>query len=215
MSLMANSSLKLSQQPIHDDVKPSRDQTSSALMLMLLQISGRSLVCLSSFDPAMLSGADHLCGLQLQSKLMAAKRRLQLVQSTALPGVQLSSSRVIASVSHADERTAGSIGPSPHSDDKSRSHHLAGQDHNKPLLGVGLPSSTSARSLPKPIDVSMSTAEADDPSDLCVVCFERQPEIEFLPCRHAVTCKACAHKIVNKSNECPMCRASLTASVPI
>ena len=157
--------------------------------------------------------SQRLCGLQLQSKLMAAKRALQLVQPVAPPNGQPSSSRVNASSSHADKQAAGSIIPCRQADHTSTCHPPARVGHAKPPQGIGLPGSNRTGPSPAQGCFSMSTSEADDASDLCVVCIERQPEIEFLPCGHVVACKVCALKIVRKSNECPMCRASLSASL--
>lgn len=52
----------------------------------------------------------------------------------------------------------------------------------------------------------------DDESE-CVVCFENDKTIVFAPCGHYCTCKSCSDAIVNKNNECPMCRTIIKIAV--
>jgi len=49
-----------------------------------------------------------------------------------------------------------------------------------------------------------------DDEELCVVCMERPPKI-VLPCGHSF-CKECISEWKGKSDTCPVCRASVTAS---
>ena len=42
-------------------------------------------------------------------------------------------------------------------------------------------------------------------SHTCTICMITEIEIVFLPCRHFVTCKKCAHSL----KECPICRKTL------
>ena len=46
-----------------------------------------------------------------------------------------------------------------------------------------------------------------DEDRTCVVCFEAPRDAVLIPCGHAVTCMACARKIAETSDICPMCRA--------
>ena len=41
----------------------------------------------------------------------------------------------------------------------------------------------------------------------CVVCFERAPDVVFMPCFHVVSCRDCGlHEDVSK---CPICRVPI------
>lgn len=40
----------------------------------------------------------------------------------------------------------------------------------------------------------------------CVVCFERENDYAFMPCRHKCVCRGCAQQVINKYKKCPICR---------
>ncbi len=40
----------------------------------------------------------------------------------------------------------------------------------------------------------------------CVVCFERENNFAFMPCRHKCVCRQCAQLVINKYKKCPICR---------
>ncbi|CAD8106927.1 unnamed protein product [Paramecium sonneborni] len=45
--------------------------------------------------------------------------------------------------------------------------------------------------------------------DKCLICYENQPNILFVPCRHGGICEKCAEDIVVKSNQCYLCRKNI------
>lgn len=49
----------------------------------------------------------------------------------------------------------------------------------------------------------------------CVVCFERENDYAFTPCRHKCVCKQCAQLVINKHKKCPICRRETTNAVCI
>ena len=154
-----------------------------------------------------LSSAD--VDLQVRSMLVAAKSRLQLMQSAAQPpcldGGAFSSQGGDSQYQIAS-REGLSVEPAPRLD----CLESAGS------LGRPKAASSDTRFEQVVSDcLDKDICEVDDPSRLCVVCMEQQPEVVFIPCMHAVACQACTSKIVSKSNECPMCRTPLSASVPI
>lgn len=59
-------------------------------------------------------------------------------------------------------------------------------------------------------DVEYAPSSTDDEVSAssqfrCVVCFENQREILFLPCRHVVVCRACNSRL----RECCLCRREI------
>jgi hypothetical protein len=46
----------------------------------------------------------------------------------------------------------------------------------------------------------------------CVVCFERENDYAFMPCRHKCVCKQCAQSVAQSYKKCPICRASITGA---
>lgn len=54
-------------------------------------------------------------------------------------------------------------------------------------------------------------ASAETISGKCKVCYEKDIEILFLPCRHATVCAACAASV----DRCPYCRADIESSIRI
>ncbi|CAD8086491.1 unnamed protein product [Paramecium primaurelia] len=45
--------------------------------------------------------------------------------------------------------------------------------------------------------------------DKCLICYENQPNILFIPCRHGGVCEKCAEDIVLKTNQCYLCRKNI------
>ncbi|CAD8115506.1 unnamed protein product [Paramecium primaurelia] len=45
--------------------------------------------------------------------------------------------------------------------------------------------------------------------DKCLICYENQPNILFIQCRHGGICEKCAENIVLKSNQCYLCRNNI------
>ncbi len=62
--------------------------------------------------------------------------------------------------------------------------------------------------------VSHSTRQddEDDRVELCAICMECVVDTIFMPCRHTVTCRACAKKVMQRTAECPMCRCQLSGT---
>ena len=53
--------------------------------------------------------------------------------------------------------------------------------------------------------------DIEEDFNLCVICIEIPPQVNFQTCGHAVACKTCASKILIQTGECPMCRCQLSA----
>ena len=57
---------------------------------------------------------------------------------------------------------------------------------------------------------SAQTQVPADPSDPCVVCFEKEPEIMFDPCSHGGVCKTCAVQFIrNHQGSCLFCKQKI------
>ncbi len=59
------------------------------------------------------------------------------------------------------------------------------------------------------LNKSAGLSQDIDDDELCAVCLEVAPEVVFVPCGHAVTCQACAGKVIERTGVCPLCRCSL------
>jgi hypothetical protein len=46
----------------------------------------------------------------------------------------------------------------------------------------------------------------------CIVCFERENDYAFMPCRHKCVCKQCAQNVLNNYKKCPICRVAITTA---
>lgn len=46
----------------------------------------------------------------------------------------------------------------------------------------------------------------------CIVCFERENDYAFMPCRHKCVCKQCAQNVLNNYKMCPICRVAITSA---
>ncbi len=150
------------------------------------------------------------CALQIQAKLLAAKRRLLLIQHSTQPGQgNLSNSTAIS----CSPGTAESAGRRPSGSNTGQHlQALTGQKNLQAATSSNMPVSGSQSPLQRHLILRERQQEIDESFGLCVVCLEKQPEVGFLPCMHAVTCEACMLKIASKSNECPMCRAPLSST---
>lgn len=45
---------------------------------------------------------------------------------------------------------------------------------------------------------------------LCVVCLEHPRDEILVPCGHMVLCQQCCQSVMDSSNECPVCRETIT-----
>jgi hypothetical protein len=61
---------------------------------------------------------------------------------------------------------------------------------------------------------SPSDQEQDDEL-LCILCMEQPKDTCLLPCGHAMMCGACTEAALQRSNECPVCRAGVLGSLAI
>ena len=59
----------------------------------------------------------------------------------------------------------------------------------------------------------VSTAEAAEDHECCIVCMERPAVVTFMPCRHTLTCQPCAKACLQRSSECLICRSSVTSQL--
>ncbi|CAD8100448.1 unnamed protein product [Paramecium sonneborni] len=64
---------------------------------------------------------------------------------------------------------------------------------------------------PKKSCKSQNSLHEDQQStqDKCLICYENQPNILFVPCRHGGICEKCAEDIMVKSNQCYLCRKDI------
>ena len=49
----------------------------------------------------------------------------------------------------------------------------------------------------------------------CVVCFSKENNFAFMPCRHKCVCKECAKTIYDRYKKCPICRQAVTSAKAI
>lgn len=47
----------------------------------------------------------------------------------------------------------------------------------------------------------------------CIICYEREPKIIFLPCAHRCCCEDCCNQFSNKFFTCPICRTKITGKI--
>ncbi|CAK59859.1 unnamed protein product (macronuclear) [Paramecium tetraurelia] len=55
-----------------------------------------------------------------------------------------------------------------------------------------------------------SDGESSVNQEKCLVCYENTPNIVFVPCRHGGICQQCAEDVIQKSNECYLCRKTIS-----
>ena len=155
---------------------------------------------------------------QVKVKLAAAKSVLQRVQLTQ-PGETTPAtkamqsrlgqrpSRVVHSAKHLSQAFGSSSSPPP-------LEQLDGTRTTKHNVEATAPSGSLRVAINEAVKGADLMAEGElDVQELCVVCMERAPEVAFSPCRHAIACSACAAKIRQRTNECPMCRCPILAQV--
>lgn len=49
----------------------------------------------------------------------------------------------------------------------------------------------------------------------CVVCFSKENDYAFMPCRHKCVCQGCAKATYDRYRECPICRQPITSAKQI
>ncbi|CAD8106652.1 unnamed protein product [Paramecium primaurelia] len=62
----------------------------------------------------------------------------------------------------------------------------------------------------KSIKSIKSDGESSVGQEKCLVCYENLPNIVFIPCRHGGICQQCAEDVIQKSNECYLCRKTIS-----
>ncbi|KAM3133116.1 hypothetical protein pb186bvf_014833 [Paramecium bursaria] len=88
---------------------------------------------------------------------------------------------------------------------------LNGQHHSNSLVMEAPRKADQDVEIPKPAitDKPQEDRSINDSSfnlEKCLVCYEQNPDIVFIPCRHGGICQACAEDILIKSKECYLCR---------
>ena len=53
------------------------------------------------------------------------------------------------------------------------------------------------------------------PSQKCIICTENDLCELLLPCKHIITCTECTDKILDTTNECPMCRKQIEDNITV
>ncbi len=66
--------------------------------------------------------------------------------------------------------------------------------------------------------VSAPKIDVEDETDLCVVCMERTPDLQLLPCRHDRFCRQCMVETIctwkrPEAPSCPLCRGAFHTMV--
>ena len=88
------------------------------------------------------------------------------------------------------------------------------QDHTGPEEKPPIPP-------PITINVIKKTGEKDDEDDekkKCIICYEREPVLAFIPCGHKCVCQICYNKAQNSNHKieiCSICRKKITNVVRI
>eukprot|EP00703_Trepomonas_sp_PC1_P000205 JAP96401.1 Zinc finger and RING finger domain-containing protein [Trepomonas sp. PC1] len=60
-----------------------------------------------------------------------------------------------------------------------------------------------------------ATTPGDENKTSCCICFDENPKIVAMPCRHLILCKECAEKFRIRSQECPLCRAQIEVLIDL
>ena len=55
--------------------------------------------------------------------------------------------------------------------------------------------------------------DENETEDLCVICITDPREILLLPCRHVAMCAECYEEVKERTRQCPICRANITAAI--
>uniref|UniRef100_A0A914HUL6 RING-type domain-containing protein n=1 Tax=Globodera rostochiensis TaxID=31243 RepID=A0A914HUL6_GLORO len=61
---------------------------------------------------------------------------------------------------------------------------------------------------------SVQNAKSNDDSR-CVICDDEQRQVAFIPCGHWCTCSECSTGVINLGMNCPICRCSISGTLPI
>lgn len=62
---------------------------------------------------------------------------------------------------------------------------------------------------------SCASVEQEGYDDTCIICLDAQRCIQFQPCKHDVTCSACAQLVMAAHQPCPLCRMPILKSIQI
>lgn len=77
----------------------------------------------------------------------------------------------------------------------------------RPIISSIIPPPPPTKTVAKKVSVE---EKADDST--CVVCFEKQREIAFVPCGHRCCCSDCSKMVLEN---CPLCRAKFTSKIKV
>jgi hypothetical protein len=80
----------------------------------------------------------------------------------------------------------------------------------QPRESTGCPATTVQVDAEQPPPIS-----AEDASESCVICMSRPRAVRFLPCQHAVMCELCTIETMQRSGQCPNCRAAVARLVVV
>jgi len=60
-----------------------------------------------------------------------------------------------------------------------------------------------------------SAAAGPEESDECVICMDQLKSHTMVPCGHRCVCEACADRITDEGETCPICRAAVISTMAI
>lgn len=150
--------------------------------------------------------------LQTRTRLSAAKNMLRICQtSTAATAASRSSSQL----SQPQQASGAQLIPTKWSPMSSLPLRPRPKASNVPSTHsdcVHVSEDTAASIRPSSVSGTYNIGVEDDASSLCVVCMDSEPQVIFRPCLHTVACQACAARIAARSNDCPLCRCSISAT---
>ncbi len=171
---------------------PSRNLLMSCLAILL---------CPSSTSRTQAPSHDDCVHAQARTLLSQAKGMLRTCQQ------RLQASRAAIAQSR-QVAHAASIDPSV-----ATSAQNAAQSSAEQLSQAPSRTSHNPRNSSQP-GMSHSTRQddEDDGFELCAICMECAVDTIFMPCRHTVTCSACAKRVMQRTAECPMCRCQLSGT---
>ena len=52
--------------------------------------------------------------------------------------------------------------------------------------------------------------EEEEDDNGCIICLDQPSSVTFHPCRHSVTCSACAQLVMAARQPCPLCRGHVS-----
>ncbi|CAG5082338.1 Similar to Lrsam1: E3 ubiquitin-protein ligase LRSAM1 (Mus musculus) [Cotesia congregata] len=103
-------------------------------------------------------------------------------------------------INNADDRQAIILAVENYNAEKK----LSSEETQLPTAPIDEPCSSSTNSQ----DRDISRVDMTE----CVVCFDSQCEIIFIPCGHLCCCAKCSNMVIN---ECPMCRGSIQRKIQV